>query len=69
MNTCWTKLSVSTLVHNEVDKKIQPLLDDIVYLSTLFLPAFFFNFSSLEKSIKIAEPRELVAWKSSGIAH
>lgn len=58
-----------TLVHNKVDKKIQALLAGIMYLLTLFLPALFFNFSSLEKFIKIAEPRKLTAGKSSDIVH
>lgn len=41
----------------------------IMYLLNLFLPALFFNFSSLEKLIKIAEPRKLTAEKSSDIVH
>jgi len=41
----------------------------ISYLLTIFLPALFFSFSSLEKFIGIAESRKLTAGKSSDIVH
>lgn len=58
-----------TLVHNKVDKKIQALIANIMYLLILFLPALLFNFASLEKLIKVAEPRKLTAGKCSDTVH
>lgn len=48
---------------------MQAFMAGITYLLTLFLPALFCNFSSLEKFIKITEPRKPSAGKSSDIVH